>query len=693
MLHGKGLWARGTRELARAIQIAPQMGTTHIIYKVGQGSQYYPGAAQVVQRIVGAGLVPFAWTWLLLDDPQAEAQITVRAFQDGFQGFVFDTEADRCRNRFGEATQLGQYLRVAGLDLNKLYNCSFPNISQHRDLPYDQMNEYCQGGLMPMSYGTYFGPGSTVPPDQQAGRVIDEWTYGHYAYWCRRWGYSPPMCPVLGPYHDEYGNVRMSPDEFQVWLDRLAAHGPTFFSVFTAAVINDDIMPLIRAFPLGKGVTPVPTGIQVEVVSPEVGYLNVRPVPSTERPPITRVDDEDLLESLEPEVDTRAKIGQEGQWLHVRTPTGVKGYVAAWYLCLPEEAVKAGTQVDVVSPEVGYLNVRPGPSTTRPPITRVDDGTTLESLEPEEDTWAKVGQKGQWLHVRTPDGIEGYVAAWYLRPSTPRLVSFGVLSAEAIPPETEVEVVSPEFGFLNVRPRPSTARPPIAQVDDGAVLKALEPEANVRAKVGQKDQWLYVRTPDNIKGHVAAWYLRLPEEAVEAGVQVKVVSPEFGYLNVRPSPSTARPPIAQADDGAVLKALEPEANVRAKVGQEGQWLHIRTPEGVEGYVASVYLRLPEETVAAGIQVDVVSLEVGYLNVRPSPSTARPPITRVDDGAVLESLEPEEDTRAKVGQENQWLYVRTPDNIEGYVAALYLRLHEEGEEEAGVGRPISHLVVH
>jgi len=253
--------------------------------------------------------------------------------------------------------------------------------------------------------------------------------------------------------------------------------------------------------------------------------------------------------------------------------------------------------------------------------------------------------------------------------------------------------VSPEFGFLNVRPRPSTARPPIAQVDDGAVLKALEPEVNVRAKVGQKDQWLYVRTPDGIKGYVAAWYLRLPEEAVEAGVQVKVVSPEFGYLNVRPIPSTARPPIAQVDDGTTLGALEPEADARAKVGQEGQWLHIRTPAGVEGYVASVYLRLPEETVKAGIQVDVASPEVGYLNVRPSPSTARPPITRVDDGTVLESLEPEENTRTKVGQENQWLYVRTPDNIEGYVAALYLRLHEEGEEEAGVGRPISHLVVH
>ena len=68
-----------------------------------------------------------------------------------------------------------------------------------------------------------------------------------------------------------------------------------------------------------------------------------------------------------------------------------------------------------MSPEAGYMNIRPTPSTAQPPITQVGDGTVLEALEPEGDTRAKVGQESQWLHIRTPDGIEGYVAAWYLR--------------------------------------------------------------------------------------------------------------------------------------------------------------------------------------------------------------------------------------------------------------------------------------
>jgi len=495
MLHGKGLWAYRPQELVRAIQIAPQMGATHVLYKVGQGADYYPGVAQIAQDIAAAGLVPIAWVFLLLDDPQAEAQVVVRAFQDGFRGFVFDTEADRCRNRFEQATQLGQYLRVAGLALDKIYNCSFPNISSHRDLPYDQMNEFCKGGLMPMSYGTYFEPGSAVPPDQQAQRVIDEWTYGHYEYWCLRWGYRPPLYPILGPYHDEYGQERMAPAEFQVWLNRLAAHGPTFFSVFTAAVINDDLLPLIRACPLGEGAAPAPAAVRVVVESPEVGYLNVRPTPSTQQLPIGRVNDGAVLDALEPEADVRAKVGREGQWLRIRTPEGVVGYVAAWYMRLHEEAVVARVRVVVVSPEVGYLNVRPGPSADGLPVTRVDDGTVLEALEPEANVRAKVGQEGRWLHVRTPGGIEGYVAAWYVR----------LYDEEAGAPLTHVAVQS--AAGLNVRPWPGTEFPPVWHVVDRAVLEVREDPQGVGEKVG-KDQWIKVGAPSLHEGYVNGLYVR-----------------------------------------------------------------------------------------------------------------------------------------------------------------------------------------
>ena len=496
MLHGKGLWAYSKRELDRAIQIAPQMGATHILFKVGQGSTYYPGMAQVAQKIAATGLVPLAWVFLLLDDPLTEAQIVVRAFGDGFQGLVFDTEADRCRNRFDQATQLGNYLRVTNVVLDNLYNCSFPNISQHRDLPYDQMNEFCKGGLMPMAYGTYFPPGNPLPPDQQAQRVIDEWTYGHYEYCVRRWGYRPPLYPVLGPYHDEHGRVRMSPEEFQIWLDRLASHGPTFFSVFTAAVLGDDLLPPIRNFTLGMVAKAPPEGVRVEVVSPDVGYLNVRPLASTRRPPITRVDHGDVLVALEAEEDVRAKVGQGGQWLRIRTPDGTLGYVAAWYLRVHEETVEAGPRVEVVSPVMGYLNLRSGPSTSRPLVTRVDHGDVLEALEPEDDVRARVGERGEWLHVRTPDGVEGYVAAWYLR----------LYEVAAVGEPVPYVVVQSATG-LNVRQRPGTGLPPVWHVVDKTVLEVAEDQKKVEDKIGE-DQWLQVRTPSLRGGYVNGLYVR-----------------------------------------------------------------------------------------------------------------------------------------------------------------------------------------
>ena len=92
MLRGKGVWAYRKKEIDRAIEIAPQMGATHIIHKVGQGADYFDGMALVAQKIKDAGLIPFALMFLLLDDPRGEAQVAVRAFQDGFQGFIFDTE-------------------------------------------------------------------------------------------------------------------------------------------------------------------------------------------------------------------------------------------------------------------------------------------------------------------------------------------------------------------------------------------------------------------------------------------------------------------------------------------------------------------------------------------------------------------------------------------------------------------------
>ena len=162
-------------------------------------------------------------------------------------------------------------------------------------------------------------------------------------------------------------------------------------------------------------------------------------------------------------------------------------------------------------------------------------------------------------------------------------------------PTLQVQVNSPDVGYLNVRSAPSVSGTLVAKVNDGVTLGALEAEGVARSKVGQQNQWLWVRTPDGQVGYAAAWYLRLtgvpaaPAPAVTY-LAVVVSSPDTP-LKVRGGPSTSQPILAEAPDGAVLQTLEPEETVRRKVGQQGEWLHVQTPNGVTGYSAAWYLHV------------------------------------------------------------------------------------------------------
>jgi hypothetical protein len=155
-----------------------------------------------------------------------------------------------------------------------------------------------------------------------------------------------------------------------------------------------------------------------------------------------------LLES-----DGAAKIGNAGQWVRVREPSGKEGFAAAWYL----EKVSAAVPVPVPEPAPAPANEAPpspAPSTTpetpatptpTPPdseklalvvseavgtsglrlrkspslggalVTVLKAGTKLTVLEPEGRAKAKVGKANQWIHVREPNGKRGYVGAAYVR--------------------------------------------------------------------------------------------------------------------------------------------------------------------------------------------------------------------------------------------------------------------------------------
>jgi predicted flap endonuclease-1-like 5' DNA nuclease len=360
-----------------------------------------------------------------------------------------------------------------------------------------------------------------------------------------------------------------------------------------------DPTPYLEPFDGGEGAEPDPPAepfMQVKVHSPEVGYLNVRRAPYVGSEQVGRVDHGTLLGSLEESKITESKVGEEGQWLWVRLPNGDVGYVAAWYLALPEEeeapVPAPGEELHVVvdSPNLP-LKLREGPGTEHEKVGEMPHGTVLTALEPEDAVRRKLGDYGAWLWVRTPDGKEGYTAAWYL--DWPE-------EAPAPSPVLLVVVESPEVP-LKLREGPGIEHAKIGEMADGTVLKALEPEADVRRKVGAQGAWLRVQTPGGQTGYTAAWYLVLkseiqpePEPTPTTGpvTHVFVESPEFG-LRVRSGPGTDHAQVGWVPHGTVLTSLEDPRTTGEKVGQQDAWLHVRAPSRREGYVAAWYVRRPD----------------------------------------------------------------------------------------------------
>ncbi|NWG06939.1 MAG: SH3 domain-containing protein [Chloroflexi bacterium] len=156
-------------------------------------------------------------------------------------------------------------------------------------------------------------------------------------------------------------------------------------------------------------------------------------------------------------------------------------------------------------------------------IATVPAGTILLLLE--ADGPSKIGAVNQWVRVRTPDGREGFAAAWYLEkvPGASNEPSTGSTSPEGEAPASEaskpkkpkkkmIVVVSDAVGTSGLRMRKTASKGgALARVlPAGTELKVLEPAKKAASKIGKANEWIYVREPEGKRGYVEAQYLRLP---------------------------------------------------------------------------------------------------------------------------------------------------------------------------------------
>ncbi|HET6821456.1 MAG TPA: SH3 domain-containing protein [Anaerolineales bacterium] len=167
----------------------------------------------------------------------------------------------------------------------------------------------------------------------------------------------------------------------------------------------------------------------------------------------------------------------------------------------------------------------------------VPAGTQLILLE--LDGTSKIGAVNQWVRVRTPQGREGFAAAWYLEavgepspvPATepaptpveepPVVTPSETPPTPSAPPAPSTEekqddkltvVVSSAVGTsgLRLRKSPSKGGALITVLKAGARLSVLEPAKKAKAKIGKPNQWLHVLSPGNRRGYVSAEFVSLP---------------------------------------------------------------------------------------------------------------------------------------------------------------------------------------
>ena len=223
---------------------------------------------------------------------------------------------------------------------------------------------------------------------------------------------------------------------------------------------------------------------------------------------------------LEPKAQSRAKIGVQGQWIQIQDPKGDQGYVAAWFVSAQKRktassstSTPAAAPVPAAAPApvpAGALSLRPtqelsfrsqpviSPETL---IRHVPISEQLISLEPANQTIAKIGIQNQWLKVRDAGKKEGFVAAWYVKYAGGSTAS----ASAAISTTGGTGKVKTTVEMVSLRNQPV--------VSEATLIKRVPinheftiTEAGGEAKIGANDKWIKVKDATH-EGYVAAWFV------------------------------------------------------------------------------------------------------------------------------------------------------------------------------------------
>lgn len=297
------------------------------------------------------------------------------------------------------------------------------------------------------------------------------------------------------------------------------------------------------------------------------------------------------------------QLGREGDYYMVRLPGGSTGWIHKEYV----NAVREQTLTVKARAYVRY-----GPSVEYEVMETVEKGTRLTQLSRREG----------WFEVRTPQGNRGWIYQDFVT-STGEIPS-GATSIEPTTPYTSTP--QPEYLVTNqecnIRQGYGTNWEIIARVKAGTLL----------IKLGQRDDWLRVRMPDQRIGWIR-------QDLVVANPVVLVT---LEQCNIRKGPGTEYLIVARVEKGTPL----------VKKSESNGWSEVYLPTGDTGWIRND-LQADTETTLFNNQ---------ECNVREGPGTNYRVIERIPVNTPM----------IQMGQQSNWYQVKLPSNRIGWIREDLLR---------------------
>lgn len=315
------------------------------------------------------------------------------------------------------------------------------------------------------------------------------------------------------------------------------------------------------------------------------------------------------------------------------------------------------------------LRLRAQPTTASDTLAMQSPGALLHVLESESAARSKIGVNGQWIRVRDVNGLEGYVAAWYVEVAA---ASVGGSSATAdIPTAPAAKPRVPQAPAF-VPPSPKSL---VDAINAERVKNKLPPLSIHPILMSSAQKHAEYMAANGVIAHESADGSRPFQRHLAGGYPLAGDLTRGGFASEN-IVAGSRMTVAEAITSWYGDAPHTHTMLGDKYSECGAGVAISGDTIYYCFdVARPTTTAPAKSAPATVPppagafvVYVPKTLTSGLRIRKQGSTSGALIRVADPGEWLEVQESKSAAKVKLGVENQWLKIKDKNGNVGYVAA-------------------------